>query len=77
MRFNLPARVPQFARIAQLLGEDVSGLSERGAAERAIVAVERLKTAIGIPERFRDLGVTREQLPLFAEKALGINAFSA
>ena len=53
MRFNLPARVPQFARIAQLLGEDVSGLSERGAAERAIVAVERLKTAIGIPERLR------------------------
>lgn len=72
MRFNLPARVPQFARIAQLLGEDTSGLSEKGAAERAIVAVERLKTAIGIPERLRDLGVTREQLPLFAEKTLGI-----
>lgn len=72
MRFNLPARVPQFARIAQLLGEDASGLSEQEAAERSIVAVERLKAAIGIPERLRDLGVTREQLPLFAEKALGI-----
>src|SRR5436309_8883426 len=28
MRFNLPARVPEFARIARLLGEDTAGLSE-------------------------------------------------
>src|SRR5207237_1174233 len=34
MRFNLPARVPQFAVIAKLLGEDVLGLTEHQAAER-------------------------------------------
>src|SRR5438552_9485499 len=28
MRFNLPVRVPQFARIAALLGENTAGLSE-------------------------------------------------
>lgn len=72
MRFNLPARVSQFARIAQLLGENTTGLSEMEAAERSIAAVERLKTAIGIPNRLRDLGVKREQLPQFAEKTLGI-----
>lgn len=72
MRFNLPARAAQFARIAQLLGEDTTGLSETAAAERSIAAVERLKQAIGIPERLRELGVTRDQLPLFAEKTLGI-----
>ena len=57
MRFNLPARPARFARVAQLLGEDVRGLDERQAAERAVAAVERLKRAIGIPERLRDLGV--------------------
>ena len=72
MRFNLPARVPQFARIAALLGENVSGLSEIAAAERAIVAVEKLKTDIGIPERLRDLGVTESHLPVFAEKAFAV-----
>lgn len=72
MRFNLPARLPHFARVARLLGEDVSGLSEAAAAERAVTAVERLKATIGIPNRLRDLGVSREQLPLFAEKTLGI-----
>jgi alcohol dehydrogenase class IV len=72
MRYNLSGRVTQFARIAQLLGEDTSGLDEGQAAERAIAAVERLKAAIGIPARLRDLGVSPEQLPLFAEKAFGI-----
>ena len=72
MEFNLPKRKVEFGRIAQLLGEDVSGLSVDDAARRAIVAVEKLKTAIGIPQRIRDLGGTREQLPAFAEKAFGI-----
>jgi alcohol dehydrogenase class IV len=69
MRFNLPMRRAEFGRIAQLLGEDVSGLSADDAAERAVTAVERLRTDIGIPLRLRDLGVRREQLRPFAEKA--------
>ncbi len=69
MRFNLPARVSRFARIAELLGENVAGLDELAAADRAVAAVERLKTDIGIPQRLRDLGAAREQLAEFAEKA--------
>jgi alcohol dehydrogenase class IV len=72
MRYNLPVRTAAFARIAAWLGEDVAGLSETAAAERAIAAVERIRQAIGIPERLRDLGAKREQLPLFAEKAFAI-----
>ena len=72
MRFNLPARVPQFAAIARLLGEDVLGLTERQAAECAVTAVERLRDDIGIPRRLRDLGVTEGQLRPFAETAAGI-----
>lgn len=72
MRYNLPVRLTQFARVARLLGEETTGLNEQQAAERAITAVERLKAAIGIPARLEDLGVVRDQLPLFAEKAFGI-----
>jgi alcohol dehydrogenase class IV len=72
MRFNLPARQPHFARIAALLGEDVSGLDKEQAAQRAIVAVEKLRDAIGIPKRLRDIGVNEAQLRPFAEKAAGI-----
>ena len=72
MRFNLPARKPQFAAIARLLGEDVSRLSEDQAAERAIVAVDRLREDIGIPKRLRDIGAKETQLRGFAEKAISI-----
>lgn len=72
MRYNLPTRKAAFARIAACLGENVVGLSEDSAAERAIAAVERIRKAIGIPERLRELSVKHEQLPLFAEKAFAI-----
>jgi alcohol dehydrogenase class IV len=72
MRFNLPVRRCEFAAIARLLGEDVAGLGEDEAAERAVTAVERLRDDIGIPRRLRDLGVREAQLRPFAEKAAGI-----
>jgi len=72
MRYNLPARRREFARIAELLGEDTSGLSEAQAAERAIGAIERLNRTIGIPTRLRELGTRQEQIPEMAQKALGI-----
>jgi alcohol dehydrogenase class IV len=72
MRFNLPARRREFAAVARLLGEDVAGLDEGQAAERAVVAVERLRGDIGIPGRLRELGVRPEQLRPFAEKAFAV-----
>jgi alcohol dehydrogenase class IV len=72
MRYNLSERKAAFARIAAFLGEDVAGLSEEAAAERAITAVERIRAAISIPRNLREIGVKREQLPGFAEKAFAI-----
>jgi alcohol dehydrogenase class IV len=72
MRFNLPARLKEFATIARLLGEDTAGLNEKQAAEKAITAVERLRSDIGIPQRLGELGVREGQLRPFAEKAFGI-----
>ncbi len=72
MRYNLSVRRKEMAKIAELLGEDVAGLSTEDAAPRAIAAVEKLRRDIGIPERIRDLGGTREELPAFAAKAYEI-----
>src|SRR5579871_208194 len=68
MRFNLPLRVAQMARVAELLGENTRGLSVEAAAERAITVVEQLRARIGIRTQMRELGVRAEQLPTFAEK---------
>jgi alcohol dehydrogenase len=72
MRFNLPVRQAALARIAALLGEAVEGLAEVQAAELAIRRVETIKRQIGIPERIRELGAERVQLPAFAEKTFAI-----
>lgn len=72
MRFNKPACTPQQAQIASLLGEDITGLDESAAADRAIAAVERLRADIGIPLRLRDIGAREDQLRGFAEKAIKI-----
>lgn len=72
MRFNLSARKRELARIAALLGEDVSQRTEDDAAQQAVAAVDRLRADIGIPARLRDLGVTEAMLPAFAERAAGI-----
>lgn len=72
MRFNKPVRLKELARIAELLGVQVSGLSADEAAEQGILAVEQLKEAIGIPLRLRDLGVREDQLQGLAEKAYAI-----
>lgn len=72
MRHILPARVPELARIAEFLGANVSGKSQEACAELAIAEVEKLREAIGIPLRLRDLGVKPDQLADFAGKAAKI-----
>jgi alcohol dehydrogenase class IV len=72
MRFNMHQRESELARVAEMLGVDTTGLDPAHAACAAVERVEELKRAIGIPQRLRELGVTREQLPTLAEKTLAI-----
>ncbi len=72
MRFNLEARRERFARIAHLLGAAGPDTPVNEAAEAAIAAVEKLRDAVGIPARLREVGVKREQLNEFAVKAYAI-----
>lgn len=76
MRYNLPYRRREFARIAELLTGDAhqrgASVDEAAAAEAAIAEVERLRAAIGIPNRLREIGARPDQLRGFAEKAFGV-----
>ncbi len=72
MRFNMPVRQKTFARIAELLGEDTSGLGVPEAARQAIRAIEGLRERIGIPTSIGQLGGRADQLAGFAEKAFSV-----
>jgi alcohol dehydrogenase class IV len=72
MRFLLPVRTAEYARVAACLGENVASDTPEGAAEKAVAAVDRLRDACGIPARIREFGARREQLPRFAVQAHAI-----
>ncbi len=55
-RFNLISRVEKFAEMAVHFGEDITGLSQRDAAELAVEAMARLSADVGIPAGLVDLG---------------------
>jgi len=67
MAYNVPACPERLATVAELLGEEVDGLSVWQAAEQAVEAVQRLKAEIGIPMTLRDLGVQEADLRPLAE----------
>ncbi len=67
MEFNLMTTPQRFARIAELMGENIEGLPLREAALKSIDAVKQLAMDIGLPQRLRDIGVKKEQIPKFVD----------
>jgi alcohol dehydrogenase len=70
MRFNLLADNGKYKRIAELLGEDTSGLSDREAAKLAIAAVVELSLDIGIPKSLSEVGVTQDLISSMSADAM-------
>jgi len=55
-QFNLIAKVERFVKIAELMGENVTGMAPRDAAELALTAIKKLSSDIGIPQGLIQLG---------------------
>lgn len=70
MAFNLRERAQRFARIAELLGEDVGGLSPEAGGERAVAAVERLLRELEATWGLTDFGVTEDDIPRLVDDTL-------
>jgi alcohol dehydrogenase class IV len=70
MRFNLPARVEEFGRIADALGASVGADDPVTRAHAGIAAVDALVDGLGIPTTLTELGVREDQLPRIAEDGL-------
>lgn len=54
--FNMPTCYKRFRDIAAAMGENVTGLSDVSAAERALEAAIRLSKDVGIPANFASIG---------------------
>lgn len=69
-RFNMLSDTGKYKRVAELLGEDVSRLTDAEAAPLAVEAIEKLSNDIGIPERLSEFGVTEDKIPDMAKDAM-------
>ncbi|MFP5238411.1 MAG: iron-containing alcohol dehydrogenase [Acidobacteriota bacterium] len=55
-KFNLIARVERFAKMAEIMGENIVGMPLRKAAEKALDAIKELSADVGIPSGLVELG---------------------
>ncbi|TWI57128.1 iron-containing alcohol dehydrogenase [Halalkalibacter nanhaiisediminis] len=60
MEYNLLACPDKFAHIAQLLGEDIQGLTSIEAGRTAVAFVRDLSIDIGAPQRLSDMGLKED-----------------
>lgn len=71
--FNLIANPKKYARVAMAMGENIQGLTELEAANKAIDAIKRLCRDLGIPEKLRDIKATEDKLPEMAKLCVEAN----
>ncbi|ACV63717.1 iron-containing alcohol dehydrogenase [Desulfofarcimen acetoxidans DSM 771] len=69
-RFNLIACPERFVDIAVAMGENVDGLSVRDAADKALSAIAKLSSDVGIPSGLTTLGVMEKDLETMAQNAM-------
>jgi len=70
MEYNMPVDLHRYARIAEFMGEEVEGLSLRDKAIKSIDAVRNLSIDVDMPQRMREVGVKKEDIPGFVDNVL-------
>lgn len=70
MRYNLPARIPEFAEIGRILGVADPSDSEERQARSAIERIETILETLGAPLDLRTLGLAPQDFDFVAKQAM-------
>jgi alcohol dehydrogenase class IV len=70
MVFNRESCIEKYARVAELMGEDVAGLSAEEASQRAVEAVRKLTKELQIPQHVSGFGIKGESIDDIAKACL-------
>ena len=71
MSFHLVAIPAKFAKIAQIMGEEIDHLSVIDSAERSAVAVKRLVKDTGMPQKLSQVGISKSDIPDLVQQIVG------
>lgn len=70
MRYNFPARIPEFAALGRALVDDPISTDDVEAARSAVFAVDAMVRQLGLPEDLRGLGLPGDRVKEVAELAM-------
>lgn len=72
MEFNLSANYEKYAQIAKALGEPTEGLGVEEAARKAVGAVIKIASDLGVSVKLRDYDIRKEKLEEMGKRAFEI-----
>lgn len=67
MEFNMHGDLNRFAKMAEIFGEDTSGLDKSESAQAAVGAMQRLAVDLKIPDHLSEFGIQETDIPMLAE----------
>lgn len=67
LEYNAISSLEKHAKVTELLGESVKGLSPRDAAYRCAVGFKKLLKDLNIPKSLREVGVEKDLIPVIAK----------
>jgi len=67
MKFNITGNMEKYARIAEAMGECITGLSPYEAAKKAVEAVKQLLNIVNIPFRLSEYGISKKDVKKLVE----------
>ena len=73
MNFNLASNPQKFANIAELLGENISGISNEEVGDKSILAVKKLIDKVKLPKTMREVGIKEDDLETMAKHCFETN----
>jgi alcohol dehydrogenase class IV len=77
MKFNLVGNLAKFADIAAMMGRELTGLSDRQAAEAAVDEVMLLARDLKVPTSLSEFGVKDEHIPELAQGVMKVTRLLA
>jgi alcohol dehydrogenase class IV len=77
MEFNQLGNPAKFARIAEYLGENTAGFSEREAAQAAVKAMRALAADLKIPDHLSEFGIKDKDIPELAAGVMKVTRLLA
>jgi alcohol dehydrogenase len=72
MEYNILGAPEKFVQLAELLGREVGGMTQREAAYGAVEAIIQLNEDVGIPASLAELDLPKEKIPEMADIALTV-----